>query len=107
MESTRFRGRILAINGEDDVFRPFNERTVVTGPGGYEFPYGAMEWLANCVREREEMVVVGAVPIYFGDNQLLARWTESSSGTEGQSSGASTQWIMGGARLLAESVLRL
>ena len=177
---TRFRGRILAINGEDDVFRPFNERTVVTGPGGYEFPYGAMEWLANgfeqyrgpankhaiayansnCVREREEMVAqlsqthvvhaygkcdgfgtavrikkpfhgwhtnaktfigypymvaaehgitkgyvtekpfvaaaAGAVPIYFGDNQLLARWMNPDrvifwNGTEGQSSGASTQ----------------
>lgn len=70
-----FKGRILAVNGEDFLLEKYTSRTFQIGAGGYKFPYGAVVWIdqqykqyngklkynavayanSNCVKERERI----------------------------------------------------
>ena len=72
-----FSGAILSVNGEGTPVEPYTKNTINVGVGGYDLPYGAIEWInrryeqsknsdrlravayvqSNCVKHREDMAV--------------------------------------------------
>ena len=71
---TQFLGRILAVNGEDTKPKRYTKRTLITGPGGYNFPYGAAIWLNNNYTQYKGQVTKHAIA-YTNSNCVAARET--------------------------------
>ena len=118
----KFRGVVLLVNGEDRAPTRFTDRTIIIGPGGIPFPYGAVVWLemgmaqhrgpvtkhavayanSNCVPEREAMAAALArvVPVHaFG--KCDGRGTAQRVGADSKHWPANTRLFRGYAFVLA------